>query len=53
VSFLGLLSPLVATILGWLALNQSLTATQLAGFALALTAIVAGQLRAPRRRAVS
>lgn len=49
VSFLGLLSPLVATVLGWLVLGQSLTIGQLAGFGLALTAIVAGQLPAPRR----
>jgi probable blue pigment (indigoidine) exporter len=48
VSFLGLLSPLVATILGWLVLGQSLTLGQLAGLALALTAIVAGQLPKPR-----
>ncbi len=53
VSFLGLLSPLVATILGWLALDQSLTITQLAGFTLALTAVVAGQLPTQRRRAIN
>jgi probable blue pigment (indigoidine) exporter len=43
-SFLPLLSPAVATALGWLVLDQSLNASQVAGFALALTAIAAAQL---------
>lgn len=43
-SFLGLLSPLTAALLGWLVLGQTLTAWQTAGFALALGATVAGQL---------
>lgn len=43
-SFLLLLSPVVATVLGWLVLGESLTAWQGLGFALALTAIVAAQL---------
>lgn len=52
VSLLGLLSPLMAALLGWAVLDQSLTAVQLAGFALAVGAVVAGQLPAPTRVAV-
>ncbi len=44
-TFLGLLSPLVATALGWLVLDQSLTGMQLFGAALILTAVVLPQLR--------
>ncbi|MBB4935607.1 putative blue pigment (indigoidine) exporter [Lipingzhangella halophila] len=44
VSFLPLLSPAVATILGWLFLGESLTPWQGVGFVLALTAIAAAQL---------
>ncbi|QGK68320.1 EamA family transporter [Allosaccharopolyspora coralli] len=44
VSFLPLLSPAVATILGWLLLGEALTPWQGLGFALALTAITAAQL---------
>ncbi|GIG65361.1 EamA family transporter [Phytomonospora endophytica] len=44
VSFLALLSPVVATVLGWVFLGQSLTAWQGAGFVLALSAISAAQL---------
>ncbi|MDG4815355.1 EamA family transporter [Micromonospora sp. WMMD956] len=56
VSVLGALSPLTAAALGWLALGQALSATQLAGFALAIAATVVGQLPAlpgsrPGRRA--
>ncbi|WP_219413054.1 EamA family transporter [Pseudonocardia nigra] len=43
-SFLPLLSPAVATVLGWLALGQSLTPAQTLGIALALTAVAAAQL---------
>ncbi len=43
VSFLGLLSPLVASIAGWIALDQTLTAPQLFGAALILTAVIATQ----------
>jgi probable blue pigment (indigoidine) exporter len=46
---LGLLSPLVAAVLGALLLDQTLGPVQLLGFALALASIVAGQL--PERRA--
>lgn len=56
VSVLGALSPLTAAALGWLALGQALSATQLAGFAVAIAATVVGQLPAlpgtrPGRRA--
>ena len=44
VTFLGLLSPLVATALGWLVLDQRLTAAQLAGGLLVLAAVIAPQL---------
>ena len=46
VSFLPLLAPAVATLLGWLVAGESLTALQGIGFALALTAIAAAQLPA-------
>ncbi|WP_433544053.1 EamA family transporter (plasmid) [Streptomyces sp. CA-294286] len=51
VTFLGLLSPLVATLLGWIVLGQQLTALQLLGALLALAAVVLAQLRPRRRRA--
>ncbi len=44
VSFLSLLSPAVATALGWLVLAESLTPAQALGFGLALIAIAAAQL---------
>ncbi len=44
VSFLPLLSPIVATALGWLILGETLTPAQGLGFVLALTAVVAAQL---------
>jgi probable blue pigment (indigoidine) exporter len=44
VSFLGLLSPLVATIAGWAILDETLTTTQLAGAALVLAAVIAPHL---------
>lgn len=47
VSFLGLLSPLVATIAGWTVLDQSLTAPQLLGAALILTAVISSQHARP------
>ncbi|MGZ8736391.1 MAG: DMT family transporter [Nocardioides sp.] len=46
VSFLPLLAPAVATLLGWLVAGESLTALQGIGFALVLTAIAAAQLPA-------
>ncbi|MFG2045388.1 EamA family transporter [Dactylosporangium sp. NPDC048998] len=42
VTLLGLLSPVVAAALGWLALGQALSAGQLAGAALVLAAVVVG-----------
>jgi probable blue pigment (indigoidine) exporter len=51
VSFLGLLSPTVATVIGWLALDQTLTTVQVAGFVVALAAVVAGQLTPGRAQA--
>jgi probable blue pigment (indigoidine) exporter len=47
-ALLGLLSPLTAAALGAILLDQILTPGQLAGLALALTALLAGQLT-PRR----
>ncbi|MFE7741923.1 EamA family transporter [Nocardia sp. NPDC057455] len=49
VAVLVLLSPLVAAVLGAILLGQTLGPIQLAGFGLALAAIVAGQLPAPSR----
>ncbi len=43
VSFLGLLSPLVATLAGWLVLDEALTPLQLVGAALVLLAVVSSQ----------
>ncbi|MDW6061740.1 EamA family transporter [Streptomyces sp. FXJ1.4098] len=47
VAVLGLLSPLVAAVLGAVVLDQTLGLIQLVGFGLSLAAIVAGQLPAP------
>lgn len=47
-SFLQLLSPVSAAMLGWALLGQTLTLQQGAGFVLALVAIVAAQLRPHR-----
>lgn len=44
VSFLVLLSPAVATALGWLVLGQPLTALQAVGFLVAMASILAAQL---------
>lgn len=48
-ALLGLLSPISAAALGWMVLGQSLGPVQLGGFALALLAILGGQLAAPSR----
>lgn len=49
VSFLPLVSPLVAAVLGWVVLAEGLTPVQGAGFALALVAVAAAQqTRTPR-----
>lgn len=47
VSFLVLLSPLVATVIGWVVLDQSLTVLQTAGFVIALLAVLAAQVQRP------
>lgn len=44
-ALLGVLSPLTAAVLGWVALNQSLSALQCLGFALALAGSLLGQLK--------
>jgi probable blue pigment (indigoidine) exporter len=44
---LGLAAPLTGVVVGWLALGQALTATQLAGFAVTLAAIAIGVTRRP------
>jgi probable blue pigment (indigoidine) exporter len=44
VSFLALLSPVVATLLGWLVLDQPLTVWQVLGFVVAMASIVGAQL---------
>lgn len=48
-ALLGLLSPLVAAVLGAVIAGEALTPIQLVGFAVALTAMVAGQLPSPIR----
>lgn len=53
VSFLVLLSPVVATVLGWLVLGQPLTALQSVGFAVAIASILGAQLAPPAPRASS
>lgn len=50
VSLLGLLSPVMATLLGFLALGQRLTPLQLLGGGLVLWSIWAGQRQAPEQR---
>lgn len=51
-SFLPLLSPAVATALGWVVLGQALTPVQTLGFALALASIAAAQLTPDAARAL-
>jgi probable blue pigment (indigoidine) exporter len=53
VSLLSLSSPVVATLAGFLVLGQSLTGWQLLGFAVALGALVAGQLTSRRTQSSS
>ena len=52
-ALLGLLSPLTAALLGHLVIGEVLTSIQLLGFALALTAMSAGQLAPPSSRSSS
>ncbi|WP_051062921.1 EamA family transporter [Ilumatobacter nonamiensis] len=49
VSFLALLSPLVATVIGWVALDERLSAVQFLGALLVLAAVVAPNLRGRQR----
>lgn len=49
VTFLGLLSPVVATALGWLVLGQGLTLAQVIGAVVVLAALVTAQLQPVRR----
>ncbi|MBC7300588.1 MAG: EamA family transporter [Nocardia sp.] len=51
VAFLGLLSPVSAAVIGWIALGQALTALQIIGLAVALAGTVLGQIP-PRSSAV-
>jgi probable blue pigment (indigoidine) exporter len=53
VSLLTLCSPVVATLLGFAVLGQRLTGWQLLGFAVALGALVAGQLTGRRAQSSS
>lgn len=53
VTFLGTLSPLTATALGWAVLGQALGPVQLVGMAIAIGATVVGQLPARRHRPVA
>lgn len=50
-ALLGLLSPLTAALLGWLVLGEGFSPVQVVGFALALAALVAGQVPARTRTA--
>ncbi|MEU1601102.1 EamA family transporter [Streptomyces sp. NPDC005708] len=52
VAFTGLLSPVVATALGWLVLGQGLTAGQMLGGAIVLASLIAAQDRTPTARVV-
>lgn len=51
-SFLPLLSPVVATVLGWIVLEQALTTAQTAGFSLSLLSILAAQLNPDAARRI-
>ncbi|MFI9594687.1 EamA family transporter [Nonomuraea sp. NPDC052265] len=51
VTFLGLLSPVVATALGWLVLGQRLTLAQVIGAVVVLAALVVAQIQPVRHRA--
>jgi probable blue pigment (indigoidine) exporter len=53
VTFLALLSPVVATLLGWLALGQALTAVQTVGALAVLAAVVVAQIQPARDRLVN
>lgn len=48
-SFLGLMSPLVASVLGFLVLGQAYTASQVVGVALVLAAVLLGKISGGRK----
>lgn len=50
ITYLGLLSPITATLVGWAALGESLTPVQLLGLVLALGSVLAAQARFPDPR---
>jgi probable blue pigment (indigoidine) exporter len=50
VTFLTLLSPLSAAVIGWVALGQALSAVQVVGMAIALGGTLLGQVRGTRAR---
>ena len=50
VSYLGLMSPVVATLIGFIFLNQTLTSIQLVGVAIVLLSVLAGQQTKRSRR---
>lgn len=51
ITYLGLLSPISATLLGWMALGEVLTPLQLLGLVIALASVLAAQRALPRSRA--
>lgn len=53
VTFLGLLSPVVATLVGWLLLDQGLTASQVLGAVIVLGALVVAQRRTVEKKGES
>lgn len=50
ITYLGLLSPIVATLLGWVLLNEDLTPLQMTGLVVALGSVVAAQSMPSRTR---
>ncbi len=50
VSYLGLMSPVVATLIGFIFLNQTLTSIQLVGVAIVLLSVLIGQQTSRSRR---
>jgi probable blue pigment (indigoidine) exporter len=52
ITYLGLLSPITATLVGWAALDEALTSMQLLGLALALGSVLAAQGARPSVRCV-
>lgn len=50
ISFLGLMSPVSASVLGYVALGQAYTAWQVAGVALVISAVLLGQANGTGKR---